>query len=791
MNWLRSSYILGFVSLLVLLLFFHHNKTEFDEAENFLHLCFISKDRINQLQDSYYEIDLKLLSYSRELNDSERFVIAKSLLDIEDQIRELNIIINEIAKYKNGRDLVGFKLQIDNRHFINYFISRVSGFYFTNGVPRIFDGKIKEDVQSIESIIQQKINILTKQREAKRDFVRSLYMFILAFSMISFAVYAWVMSREYKRREIILNQLELAVSSAKKNLELKNQFVATISHEIRTPLNGIIGVSKLLKENIDPNKKDFYLDLIVNSGNLLLKIVNDLLDFSKVEAKKIELELSEFDLVGIKEQVLGLFFQKIKNKKIKIYSEFDPEIKNLYLGDQARIIQILTNLVGNAIKFTNEGYVYIKISKQKSDIATGIDLLKFEVSDTGIGINEEDKDLLFQPFNQIKNEHSKEGTGLGLAISKKLVDLMNGKIGVFKNDLGQTTFWFSIPLKKMKEKSLPKIQSNYKNFVMFELSQVEQKFLNSLASFLKIKAIVYNSKDQYSEDSVFFFANEEEAKSFDKTIGSKVVLTQMNSFTSILNLLNNFEDKQSTNIESFKKSNDFKEDASRNRISILLVEDNITNQILAQELLEKNGYIVTVANDGQEAVEKVQSLHFDAILMDCQMPIKDGYEATNEIRNNQKTNSINENIPIIAMTANAMPEDINRCLKAGMDKYISKPFDIDELDYLIKEVIVEKNRLLNLSEENKKLSLSDVFITLNGIDQLVEGINSDLDSNQYGQNRENFLNSIKGIEVKYTQCICDLSIECPKSKVLKSNKILLNYLAKLKNELIDLSTRLF
>lgn len=729
MKWVKGSYFLGFISLVVLLCVFQYNKSNYEETENLLHSTYVAKDKIKDIKDSFYEIDIQLVSYSINLNEVDRYIIAKDLLDLEDNVRDLNQILLEIAKYEEGRDVLDFLIQVDNRHFVDYFISRESTLSFINKKERVYQGKIKNDLTRLEQVLQNKIDTILQQREMRRDVVRSYYMFLIGLSLCSFTLYAWSMQRETKRRSVLLRQLEMAVSSSKKNLELKNQFVANISHEIRTPLNGIIGVSKLLKENIDTEKRDFYLDLINNSGNLLLKIVNDLLDFSKADANKIELELAEFDLINSNEQVLGMHLQKVKNKSLRIYAEYDPKIKHKYLGDQSRVIQIISNLVGNAIKFTDNGYVQIKLQMQKENIAEGVDLIKCEVIDTGIGISEEDMELLFQPFNQIKNKHSGEGTGLGLAISKRLVNLMNGKIGVSKTDGNQTVFWFSIPLKRMNMRPKLELDANNFEFLTYNISSQTMGYLNTFANQFKIKQSAFSSKSNINNRSIVLLENEEDLAALKDIEIKKVVIPDVVSTNILVNKLKeNFvpEVVQPIKVVTAEQVVEQPLTAKSCKISILLVEDNITNQILAQELLEKKGYRVTIANDGREAIEKIQDISFDLVLMDCQMPVLGGIEATEEIRRDQKTYPKNKNLPIIAMTANAMKTDFEKCIAAGMNNYISKPFDIDELDLMIKNAILECGNLLSEDFKNKLddyVNESNVLIFQRYCDELISEIN--------------------------------------------------------------------
>ena len=514
-------------------------------------------------------------------------------------------------------------------------------------------------------------------------------------------------------------RLEKARDDALAASRLKSEFLATMSHEIRTPMNGVIGMASLLMQTPLEGRQREMAQALSNSAERLLVIINDILDFSKIEAGKMRIEPVSFELRDLVEETAALVAASAHKKKLHFTCDIDPALATGFSGDSGRLQQVLANLLGNAVKFTSEGSV--ALSAEVLHLTESSAIFRIEVSDTGIGIPEAVRDNLFQPFVQADGSTTRRfgGTGLGLAICNQLISLMGGRIG-YESEHGKgSTFWFELCLPRIElpgGKPIEEIPPEARVLIVdgHDVSRMvlqrqlgALKVINGIASSaaeaLEILGRERNGPHPYNIVLLDWTLPQMDGQAFVRAIRNDshisglclIVLSATDEaidpgLASSLNLhavlTKPVRDRQLQRclLRVFGRRSTPTPHTSRRQtlggrgLKLLLAEDNPTNQLVAQLMLEQLGHSIEIAENGKAVLEWLSTEPFDAVLMDCQMPELDGYEATRAIRAG-KVRGANPNIPIIALTAYAMPADRTRVIEAGMDDFVTKPLSIESL----------------------------------------------------------------------------------------------------------------
>ncbi len=628
------------------------------------------------------------------------------------------------------------------------------------------DGKLSEDYvrENIEQVYKFGFHNFDHlhHRLNGEEFWANVTISIVQFDGRDALFVAW---RDISDKKALEESLKLAEESANRANRAKSEFLANMSHEIRTPLNGIIGLTDIvLNSELTPIQRD-YLHKSQHSSHALLNVINDILDYSKIEAGKLDIVPAEFKLDKTLHTISDLFSFKVSEKGLEFNFTIEPTLPNRLVGDSLRLTQILNNLMGNAIKFTSDGFINLdlQIDSQSDEDIT----IQFSVKDSGIGISVENQKKLFRPFEQGDSSTTKKfgGTGLGLMISKQLVELMGGEIWVESEEGVGTAFSFKLPFQYSKD-NREYGSSIFKNrdILVADDSHIDREYLENILSSWGAKT--YMASD--GEEAIQLLKREK----FDyvlldwqmpKLDGVEVLkrLKQLNIDQSNVLMISAYRkndilavaEKEELSIDAVlekpytpsslynaifnQKMHSEDESLSQSELHLstqknaLMVEDNETNQLVGSIMLKEYGFNVSIANNGVEAVEIAKKESFDIIFMDLQMPIMDGFDATKEIR------KFNQTIPIIALSAAVMQQDKVLTRDAGMNDHLAKPINRVELEKVIANYFEVQQVATKEAEEFNE-------ITIDGIDLKQMHRNLSLDQQSLYLLYKNFYNGYIG-----------------------------------------------
>lgn len=673
---------------------------------------------------------------------------------LENEMIKLRTVIDSSPNTIVIKNLNGVYVDC-NKAFLDI-TKRPREYFIGKTANETFDAEQAREINEDDNYVIQNKKILKKEFCFKDSLGNTTYVEKYIVPLLSYKdelkgilIIAFDITTQKEEKEL----LKVAKENAEKIAQMKSNFLANMSHEIRTPMNGVLGFLQLLKETRTTREQAEFINDALKSSELLLQIINDILDFSKMEANKLNIDEIDFDLHVLIDDITIMAASMAQNKNLELNSLICSDIPQNVIGDPIRIKQVLTNIINNAIKFTTSGEVTICVSQ--IDESTEDCIINFDIKDTGIGIEKNKIDLIFEEFSQADTSTTRKfgGTGLGLAITKKLIQLLDGNINV-ESEVGKgTTFTVSLPLKKDKNAIIkPPVLLNNLQILAVDSNTTNLKIIDYYLS--RTNCIVFKASS--TDDIIKIISNknnnisvvliDEKMEIIENEKISTLIRNNENfknvpfiQFSALCHLADfscctnkifeecltkpiNKDDLISAIIRTLNKQGNVTKTNSNNKhltqklfnpnSKILIVEDNEINLKLIKKILAQHGLTCDTASNGIDAVEAFKTNSYDLIFMDCQIPIMSGYEATIAIRAIE--NGV-KRVPIIALTANVLADDKEKCFESGMDHYISKP--------------INKNQLLDILTKYLNKS-TETTRSVNNANEIINAIISNLEFSQ-------------------------------------------------------------